>query len=653
VRAVLEAAGIGAEVTDMLETTEHAAPPGWDASLGFGLDVLTEMQRARIAVAPGEVTITAVLSSDTARASMRAALSAAVPDGVALHLDLSAPRPVIAPFRLDFRLAGGEARLLACSAETETAAAEILAAGRAAGLAEEADCTLGLGAPSVGWAAAAVAGIAAVKELGGGRFALSDSQAELTGPTGITADELAAAAGRLAAALPASYPLSTTSLSQMTPEPRATAAQVPRFAADLAPDGTVLLRGAVHDSISKAAIESYAEALFGHLQVSNRTMIDPDLPDGWPARVLAGIEGLASTVEGRLEVTPERISLSGRSLVADADAQIEALLADKAPGDASVVVHFDARAAARASEAAMPAPERCADEIAAILESEAIVFRPGSAEIDPVSGGVIAATADVLRECPGAAFEVAGHTDSSGEAEANQRLSDDRAVAVAAALRDLDLPMIDLHPRGYGASRPRASNATPVSRALNRRIELTLHKPPEPQAVAALPVWSDVGFPEMARAEPALSDAASCAAEIAALLASDPIEFELGSSRISSDSASVLATVAEALRGCGGGGLAFEVAGHTDDRGPAEVNQRLSEERAEAVRSALATREVLGAVALVARGYGPDRPVADNATREGRTRNRRIEITLLPVAADRDPALLAEEDPADVADGPQ
>jgi OOP family OmpA-OmpF porin len=204
VRAVLEAAGIGGEVTDMLETTEHAAPPGWDASLGFGLDVLTEMQRARIAVAPGEVTITAVLSSDTARASMRAALSAAVPDGVALHLDLSAPRPVIAPFRLDFRLAGGEARLLACSAETETAAAEILAAGRAAGLAEEADCTLGLGAPSVGWAAAAVAGIAAVKELGGGRFALSDSQAELTGPTGITADELAAAAGRLAAALPAS-----------------------------------------------------------------------------------------------------------------------------------------------------------------------------------------------------------------------------------------------------------------------------------------------------------------------------------------------------------------------------------------------------------------------------------------------------------------
>jgi DNA gyrase/topoisomerase IV subunit A len=96
----------------------------------------------------------------------------------------------------------------------------------------------------------------------------------------------------------------------------------------------------------------------------------------------------------------------------------------------------------------MPAPERCADEIAAILESEAIVFRPGSAEIDPVSGGVIAATADVLRECPGAAFEVAGHTDSSGEAEANQRLSDDQRVTSLIVLGDGQILTVSEH--GYG-----------------------------------------------------------------------------------------------------------------------------------------------------------------------------------------------------------
>ncbi len=409
----------------------------------------------------------------------------------------------------------------------------------------------------------------------------------------------------------------------------------PRFDAVLGPDGTLLLGGAVHDAVSQAAIESYAAALFGHLQVSSTTMIDPDLPDGWPVRVLAGIEALAATFEGRLEVTPERITLSGRSLDAGADARVEALLAAKAAGDASVEVRFDALAAARAAEAALPAPERCADEVAAILESEAIVFRPGSAEIDPVSGGVIAAIADVLRACPGASFEVAGHTDSSGEAEANQRLSEARAAAVAAALGEQDLPLIDLHPRGYGASVPRASNETAELRALNRRIELTLFVPADAQEVAALPVGSDeVAFPDALQAEPALPDAATCAAEIAGLLGADPIEFDLGSARISSESAGVLATIAEALRRCGDEGLSVEIAGHTDDRGPAEVNQRLSEERAEAVRSALAATEGLEGVTLAARGYGPDRPVADNATREGRTRNRRIEITLMSAAGD-------------------
>src|SRR5690606_31999072 len=122
----------------------------------------------------------------------------------------------------------------------------------------------------------------------------------------------------------------------------------------------------------------------------------------------------AEITEGRLEVTPDAVTLSGRSIDAEADGRAEALLAAKAAGAARVEVVYDAPAAARAAELARPAPERCADEVGAILEAEAIVFRPGSAVIDPVSSGVIAAIGDVLRECPGAEFDVGGHTDSSG-----------------------------------------------------------------------------------------------------------------------------------------------------------------------------------------------------------------------------------------------
>lgn len=71
--------------------------------------------------------------------------------------------------------------------------------------------------------------------------------------------------------------------------------------------------------------------------------------------------------------------------------------------------------------------------------------------------------------------------------------------------------------------------------------------------------------------------------------------------------------------------LSLRIAGHTDSSGRAEVNLSLSQERAEAVRDALVRRGV-EAGRLQAVGYGESRPIADNATRDGRERNRRIEI---------------------------
>jgi outer membrane protein OmpA-like peptidoglycan-associated protein len=69
----------------------------------------------------------------------------------------------------------------------------------------------------------------------------------------------------------------------------------------------------------------------------------------------------------------------------------------------------------------------------------------------------------------------------------------------------------------------------------------------------------------------------------------------------------------------------FEVAGHTDDAGSRTVNERLSLERAQSVRAFLVFAGV-PAQRLTARGYGPDDPVASNATSEGRALNRRVEL---------------------------
>jgi outer membrane protein OmpA-like peptidoglycan-associated protein len=67
------------------------------------------------------------------------------------------------------------------------------------------------------------------------------------------------------------------------------------------------------------------------------------------------------------------------------------------------------------------------------------------------------------------------------------------------------------------------------------------------------------------------------------------------------------------------------IEGHTDNTGKADKNQTLSECRANAVKAYLVSRKVAGD-RLSAAGYGQDKPIADNATKEGKAKNRRVEF---------------------------
>lgn len=74
--------------------------------------------------------------------------------------------------------------------------------------------------------------------------------------------------------------------------------------------------------------------------------------------------------------------------------------------------------------------------------------------------------------------------------------------------------------------------------------------------------------------------------------------------------------------------LKVEVQGHTDNRGSAALNKKLSQARADAVKKAMVQRGV-SADRLVTKGYGPDKPIDDNGTDEGRQRNRRVQFLIL------------------------
>jgi len=75
-----------------------------------------------------------------------------------------------------------------------------------------------------------------------------------------------------------------------------------------------------------------------------------------------------------------------------------------------------------------------------------------------------------------------------------------------------------------------------------------------------------------------------------------------------------------------------EVAGHTDSTGTDQYNQSLSQRRAGSVAAYLRSRQVMPD-RLIEVGAGESRPIATNATPQGRQQNRRVEITIVPITA--------------------
>lgn len=120
-------------------------------------------------------------------------------------------------------------------------------------------------------------------------------------------------------------------------------------------------------------------------------------------------------------------------------------------------------------------------------------------------------------------------------------------------------------------------------------------------------------------------DAQGCPLDDAVLLKG--VNFQLNSDELTASARDVLSPVADLLNG-GLSEIRVEIAGHTDALGNDDYNQALSARRAYAVKDFLAERGV-SAERMVATGYGSSRPVADNATEEGREKNRRVVFRVL------------------------
>jgi outer membrane protein OmpA-like peptidoglycan-associated protein len=103
----------------------------------------------------------------------------------------------------------------------------------------------------------------------------------------------------------------------------------------------------------------------------------------------------------------------------------------------------------------------------------------------------------------------------------------------------------------------------------------------------------------------------------------DRLEFETGSATLSAASSAQLDSIAAILRAFPAAKL--KIGGYTDNTGDPAANLALSGQRAEAAAREIAARGI-APDRLESEGYGEQFPVADNATEEGRQRNRRIDV---------------------------
>jgi len=472
--------GAGLKLTDMLETAEYDVPDRWKDNIRFALEAAHRLTRTHINVTPDAVSISGVTESVKMRDALSQDLQKLMPAGATLDLDLSAPLPVVNPYRFVAEHGATSLKVSACSLDSDEALARINARLKAAGSDSRslASCNLALGAPSTDWSTVIETTLTALSSFSGGAVDITDLEVRVTAPKGTPQDDYDTVIATLRSTLPAAYHLTATLPPSDAANADANKTPPPEFSLNLTEDGHAILSGSVRDEPQRMAVATFAASLFGAGRVVDDLELRTDVPSDWTALLLDGLRSANLVRVGQMHITPTVLKIEGRS---DQETIGQSLAESLSKLNSE---SFEVRTSVTFDESLVEIegelePATCAQEIDSILSITQISFDPSSAQIAESAQIVIEGIADILKSCPNASFEIGGHTDSQGSEPSNQALSQNRADAVLDALLARDVLIAGFSAVGYGEALPIADNSTEAGREENRRIEFSLLTQPE------------------------------------------------------------------------------------------------------------------------------------------------------------------------------
>lgn len=358
---------------------------------------------------------------------------------------------------------------------------------------------------------------------------------------------------------------------------------------------TVTLEGFAPSEAARQNAEEAAMAALPDATVQNRLAIASGVPDGfdWPEATGFLIEQLPGFKTAKLAVVDRSLSVEGRAGTASGYDDLVNGFNGILPGGMTISSASVERVLVKPFVWSFAVPA----EGPAVLDG----FVPSEEELS----ANLALAGDVLpdgRELRNQQQIAAGAPDNFEEAVESAIRTLSRLGSGRTSIEDGTLTIEGKAPTGVAANEIRRQLVADLPPNFTARPMISVRKPGEKLV------------------------AEDCQQELDAQLDGRKIRFESGSAQLRAESTGLLDALAFIVRRCPQ--VRIEIAGHTDAEGPDVANQKLSEERAIAVRDYLVRSGVFSS-RLVASGYGEAEPLADNSTEEGRSRNRRIEFRVV------------------------